>query len=366
MTVVSCVFRNGHGDGIAIESGKKIVLDGCEVASSTENGIKIVAAEVELKNCKSAFNGIDGVRAERGARVTATRLRCEANQDAGIDAEGEDVRVKLIELSSKINAQRGVRLIKCHAILERPNVVANDAEGLYASGGELRIDGGTFRGNKKNGVALSSGVKGTIEGVASIANEQTGIAIVKVDTRAVIKKSDCRENKHYGILIHQGAVADVHDSKAHGNLYSGISAADKGTVVDFQRNQCRENRKHGLSVSLEARGTLTKNVAEKNRMQGIGILQKATAKLVRNTANENSSNGIQIWKGAQAELELNVCDRNTLSGIEVNGVGSTLKLKKNRCRRNLEYGVRFCSGAKPFRVGRDNLLTKNKRGRVKQ
>lgn len=364
--LVSCAVKTARGDGISIESGKSIVIDRCEVSDSFANGITIMDAVVTLKSCKVTFNGVDGVRIQSGANVTATRLTAQGNKDCGIDAEGDDVVVKFVELTAKINVNRGVRLIKCKATFERPNIVANDAEGLYANGARVDITGGTIKGNKKNGLALSKGTQAALKEVAAIGNELTGISVAHKGVKAIIEKAETHDNRNYGILIQQGAYAEIRDSNAHRNVYTGISASDEGTEAILEGCEARNNQKHGMSVTRKARGTLTRNVAEANKMQGMGVFDKATATLVRNTSNRNGANGIQIWKGGKAVLEKNTCDHNTLSGVEVNGTGSTLEMKRNRFRRNKEYGVRFCAGATPFRVGRDNQMTKNRRGKVKK
>ena len=123
--------------------------------------------------------------------------------------------------------------------------------------------------------------------------------------------------------------------------------------------------KRGIVLPDESFVARAEDVAVCAFRTGRLLFSKAEAQLTRNRSEGNGHNGLQVWKAGKAVLERNTFDDNSQNGIEVHGPGSTIKLKRNRCRGNAFYGIRFVSGAPGFKVGRDNELKKNRKGRVR-
>ena len=364
VTLSACVMAKGWGDGVRIDGGKDVIFKGCEVNEPRGHGIRIRGAGVVLKDCKVVFAGLEGVRVESGSHLKALKVVVQGSKGVGLRGEGDDTKLELEGLISKVNIRDGLFLEGCRATLKDCEVVANDRGGVSAIRTIIAVDGGRVTGNKRNGLALMRGAKATVKGVEVKGNEFSGIAIVNAGGEAKVTEVDTSDNKHYGVFVHQGARAELLQVTADRNGFSGASAADEGTEIVIADSKFRDNLKHGVSVTGEAVGTLSKIAAERNKMQGVGVFDRARAKLVRSSAKENGSNGLQVWKGASVEAERNTFDKNKQSGIEINGRESRLKLKRNRCRWNTEFGVRFCSGAAAFKIGSDNQLMKNRRGKV--
>lgn len=357
--------RDAEGPGVRVDGGS-VAFEKIDVRRSAGAGLWVLGAEARINRSSFVFNGQGGVRVDKGAKLVAKSVSAESNKGTGIEALGADTSVELHEVTAKLNEGRGVRVADAPARIVRPQLVANELEGIRIEQcPRLDLEGGAVTGNAKNGLWLGKGTVGTVKDLRCVGNEAVGLAVLGEGTNVVVTKVTATDNKRYGILVHQAARAEVTDCVCERNTSSGISVADKGTSGTLTGNTCRENLMHGLSVTNEASATLVKNVAERNKIQGFGVFTKARAKLRRNRARDNGGNGLQVWRAGRAELEANTFDENKRSGIEVNGKGSEISLKRNRCRRNTEYGVRFAGGAAAFKVGRDNELSKNRRGRVR-
>ncbi|NRA96363.1 MAG: right-handed parallel beta-helix repeat-containing protein [Planctomycetes bacterium] len=357
--------RNGVGPGIRVDGGS-VVMEKVDVRSCAGAGVWVLGARSEIRSSVFAFNSGSGIRVEKGSELVAKKVSVESNTGTGIDVDGEGASVRLEDITARQNGDRGIRVAGAAAHILRPQLIANGTEGLVANDSpRFDVVGGSLKGNGRGGLWMGNGTIATITGIACIGNETYGVTVRGEGTQAVLSKITATDNKAHGIMISSQAKAEVEDCICARNAWAGISGTGKGTEVTFTSNTCNENVMHGLSVAKEATGTLTDNVAENNKLNGITVVAKARVKLVKNRANENEMHGLQVREAGTAELERNTFDKNDKSGIEVRGRGSEIKLKRNRCRRNLEYGVRFVDGAAGFKIGRDNEISKNRKGRVR-
>jgi len=355
----------GHGPGVLITDGSLEAV-GLEVRDCVGSGLHVINADATLSRCVFIFNGGAGVEVNGPSELSMRKSSAEANKGCGVDVNGEGARATLVEVISKLNVRKGVRVIGASGSAKDCQSLSNEEDGLICRGSPaFELDGGVMKGNRTLGVWIGGEAKVVIKGTRILGNESGGLTAVHAKTDVRMTDVTVSDNKAHGIRITQGARGEVRDSTCSGNAHSGLSAADEGTHVVFEKNTCTGNFMHGLAVVEKAKGRLKNNTASNNKIQGFGVFGKAEAHLERNKAEGNGHNGLQVWKAGKAVLERNTFDKNGQNGIEVNGKGSTIQLKRNRCRGNASYGVLFVSGAEGFKVGRDNELKKNRKGRVR-
>ncbi|MAB89967.1 MAG: hypothetical protein CMJ90_10970 [Planctomycetes bacterium] len=359
-----CAVWRASGFGVHIKGGEHR-LEGCRVRECGREGLRVEDAKVTVRECHFSFNTGGGVHVRVKGRITGHDIRCEGNKEIGFRIAGEGSEGALTALDARANSI-GLKVDSgARATVEKSVFIGNRTQGLYAHAAvSISVKDVECKGNQQAGILLAEGTRGEVVKVTCASNVGPGITIAHAGTKVTVTEGICRDNRSDGILLVKGCESTVLKSTCTHNEGSGITAADKGTKVVFTDNTCRENKRHGLAISKEAVGEMTKNLAEKNRMHGIGVLDKAEVTLVKNRCLENVSSGIQFWKGGHGRADTNTCDRNQQSGISFFGAGSKATLKRNTCRRNQAFGVNFLSGAEAFKVGRDNRLSSNRRGRV--
>lgn len=359
-----CSVRAAAGIGIRIEGGKGHRLLDCSVRESRGDGLRVEDAELVIRKSRFLLNAESGIHARTKGRLEGKDIRCEGNKTFGIRITGAAMAADLMEVEARANTV-GLKIEDAaKATVTKSKFIANHGQGLYALKATLvEVKDTECAANKKGGLLVAES-KGTIVKAVCSGNTGPGITIANKATEITVTGSTCNENTSSGIVVARGAHVTVHDTSCDLNEGSGISASGEGTVVKLTDNVCQENERHGLHLSKQASGQLEGNRATKNELSGISILEKAVATLTKNRSLENLHNGIMFGKGGSGSAEANTCDRNQQSGILFHGKGSKATLKRNTCRRNFAYGVNFLAGATAVKVGRDNRLSSNRRGRV--
>ncbi|MAG56867.1 MAG: hypothetical protein CMJ83_11290 [Planctomycetes bacterium] len=368
VTVSKCIIRNGHGPGVLISGAKHALLDQVDVIGCASAGVRIRGGKAEIKGGSVNLNQGYGIHAHEEAQVGITRTTLKSNGKSGVRSEGAKTAVTITDVTSQLN-EFGASCIAAGAITVKDGrFEASTKDGLYVRGPESSFDiaGGVFNGNGGSGMSFTQGAGGKVTRATANGNRNSGLAAAHRDTRVTFHDNVANDNVGRGIFIQQAASAVVTQNTCETNKATGIGVYDKGTVCRAESNRCRENEKHGISYSREARGEARGNVVAKNKMQGFGIFDKAQVTAQKNHCLENILNGIQVWKGGRGILERNVCDRNQQSGISISGAGSEATFKRNKCRHNGFWGVSYEAGADRPEVGRDNELSKNKRGKTRR
>ena len=256
-----------RGEGIVVEDGAALDLDGLLVDGNREVGVAsrgdgttLTLAGATIRGTRRVDDGTlgRGMQVGPGGTVSAQGLLLDANHEVGLIALGSGTRVDLVGATIRDTQQRqdgangeGI-IVQDGAQLTAQGLVLlrNHEGGLAATGhgtgvtlvdSEIRDTQPRGDGASGFGVYLAGGASMVGEGLAVEGNSGVGVLAAGEGTSMVLEDVVVRDTQPMkggilgrGIGVEGGARLEASGLTLDGNRGAGLSASDSGTVVDLE------------------------------------------------------------------------------------------------------------------------------------
>jgi hypothetical protein len=306
----------------------------------TTSLISLMASSVRLIGATVRDAGKDGVSAYTSSAITLSGVTTTGNKRDGVHLEGSTLHASGLQAVS--NRRNGVQLSSGSrgsidaSVLDRNgqavsgSTTGKTGHGLGLSDATATVTGTTMSRNKVCGVSLTHSASVTIDGGALDSNGRHGLG-TEAGTRATIAGATVRSNG-----------------------YNGILASGSGTLVKLVQVTVTNAKRSGLSVPSGGAAEITGTTIAGAHGYDISVSGKGHLSLLGgNTVSASSRHGITVsGKGSIVITgEGNLVTGSRGDGLRITGSGTTGRIEQTSSFvKNRDSGIVVVSKAKLWMV----------------
>lgn len=296
--------------GVKISGG---TWDGAGIASAVFHfgGETVTTKNLTIENC-TVKNADQNVKVNKGTDIRFSKVSFEgANYGAMIT---NTTNLTMTDCSASRNGfGLGLRFLEGTNTLENCSATGSETDGIQVkeSGTVVNIKGGSYNGNTKNGISMTSGATLNMTGVDVSNNKSNGISPVGAS----------------GVKTTLNAV----NCKFNGNGRHGV-AGDTYATINVTDSEANNNASNGIILNKGSNSTgLANCITNGNGAAGILVQEKSSCPSIKNiTANNNGKIGISI-EDVATTIEKCTTNGNTKYGIYIEGIGASKKVSVKDC-----------------------------------
>ena len=357
----------------AAESGTTLALDGVVVAGALGGGVvarrgaAVVANSIRVTGTRdSPSPGVfgQGIRAESGGTVTATRVVLDDNQTAGAHADGAGSTITLNDAAITETLPRasdgygGHGAFASHGgeiTLARVAVEQNAETGLEAWGASSRLVASDCVSRSHVGNAAAYGGFGAWVGSGAtlrlercLVDDAAGNGVEAQDPATRLELADVAIARSHGqprdgtfgrgVDVYTGAHVEIRRVLLLDNIDYGLGCFNTGTSIDAEDLTVLGTRTNGLEGSrgaalfLMCGGTVRRVMARDNQELGIDVngtdaslvLEDITVTDTVPSPRDEWGYGMQVLLGARAQVRRYLSERNPTFGLYAETDGTEL------------------------------------------
>ncbi|MFT3970109.1 MAG: right-handed parallel beta-helix repeat-containing protein [Micropruina sp.] len=288
-------------------------------------------------------------------------------------------RLTLSGVTSTGNANDGIYLAEASTLdATKVRAVKNRRNGMQlSSGARGTIDDSTLDGN---GVAVTGSTTGKVGHGLGVASARATVTDTSMSSNGVcgasltgsvnvtLARTTLSGNGRHGVGTTPGVKAAISDSVVSNNGYNGVLASGSGTQLRLDRVTIAGTSRHGLSVPSKGTATLHRSTITTSGASNISVSDKGTLSMDgENRVTGGRAEGITVTRGSKLTVTStgNVIGTNKASGLMVSGKGTSGRISKSvTFEANGKYGILVKTKAKLATVA--NSFVKNKSAAIHQ
>lgn len=325
LSIEDCNVSGGKETNVRLESVDDLLLDNVKIQGSGYGLLALECTKIKVQDCKAENNNFG--LAFRSSNGTLTACKATENVTDGLQIKDE--------------------------------------------GTDIKVNGGSFCRNGKNGISLTSGASMTINGADVSFNKGNGISPVGVkgkNTIFIAADTDFSSNGRHGVAADIYVTVSMSDCTANNNAVNGVFLNTQSTAKQLKNivakgNGSAKGANGGCGILVQGGSdckSIENAVCDNNGKLGISLEDVQTS-VNSCSLNGNKKHGLFLSGKAKRTVTVNNCtiNKNKVNGIMTSGK-KTVDVKKTTIQGNGNCGVesKDCT----IKVtGEDNRITKNKK-----
>ncbi len=191
------------------------------------------------------------------------------------------------------------------------------------------------------------------------ANESYGVAWRLAGTTGTITNSRFAYN-YYGLYTYEASNLIIRDNEVHHSVLYGIDPHTSSDWLLIEGNRAYNNGKHGIILAEGCKHSIIRNnIVYANQLHGIVLYQGSNHNLVEgNTTYDNGQQGININASADNIVHGNTVYANGSDGIGVGKGSRNNNIVGNTVYSNQQHGIYLYTEAENNTL-RDNTVRDN-------
>lgn len=323
-SVLENVSIKGKTFGVVIEAGASVVISGCDIKNSLDNGVEAQAGsgKVTIKN-SNIFANRKGMYIQLGKQIEITNSNIYNNREEGADLRANvDGRIKSCDIYG--NGEGGIEVVigSSDLSISDNSIKSNGSSGIAAQfykenkkTGQVKIDGNKITKNHKYGVSCGSpGGDNTPKGywkdsLELLKNTIDNNKLSEIEKRCKLIEAVDENEQEDNVIVEPPGTQEEQESE---DLESNTEIVeDTGEVEGEEQNRIEERntqiREQATSVNGEIKTALSavKIEADKINETGefkkflFGVDKKSLAEIENQSANIRSR--VELFKSLLGE-----------------------------------------------------------------